>query len=40
VFRAAVVEKIAQSKHRLYEDRAFIAALDEFFKFEHAARKA
>jgi hypothetical protein len=40
VFRTAVVERIAQSKHRLYEDRAFIAALDQFFKSEHAARKA
>jgi protein O-GlcNAc transferase len=36
-FRASMVQKIAGSKHRLYEDREFIAALDSFLKAEHAA---
>jgi predicted O-linked N-acetylglucosamine transferase (SPINDLY family) len=37
VFRDLVAQKIAQSKHRLYEDRDFIAALDRFLKSKHAA---
>ncbi|HEY7301599.1 MAG TPA: tetratricopeptide repeat protein [Xanthobacteraceae bacterium] len=36
-FRARVGQKIAQSKHRLYEDRDFVAALDAFLKSQRAA---
>lgn len=39
-FRASIVQKISQSKHKLYEDQAFIAALDRFIKSEHAAVQA
>jgi predicted O-linked N-acetylglucosamine transferase (SPINDLY family) len=31
-FRTAMVRKISESKHRLYEDKAFIAGLDQFLK--------
>jgi len=31
-FRAAIVQKIARSKHRLYEDKSFIDGLDRFLK--------
>jgi len=31
-YRAAIVQKIARSKHRLYEDKSFIDGLDRFLK--------
>jgi predicted O-linked N-acetylglucosamine transferase (SPINDLY family) len=36
-FRTAMGRRIAQSKHRLYEDRDFVAALDTFLKSHRAA---
>jgi predicted O-linked N-acetylglucosamine transferase (SPINDLY family) len=39
-FRAAMAKKISDNKHRLYEDKAFIAGLDSFVKSTHAARLA
>lgn len=39
-FRTAMARKISDNKHRLYEDKAFIAGLDNFLKSAHAARLA
>jgi hypothetical protein len=35
-----MAQMISDNKHRLYEDKAFIAGLDSFLKSTHAARLA